>query len=216
MDFIQPQIFVDDQPLVEYPDPDGDDQDVSDITRYVEVKAGQKFKVQVTLLPGFQLLGAPLVYTAIRIDQDETLLYHVLDCSEMHGGAVRQPKMSCFETVKFKDDNTGNWVFAKPEFGALGLGESTNYSRLAGEVSSMTGEDIPLPETFRLSKIDHLGSIRVTVYRAHRRKLVVPRVWNGKLEKPLDQIAEKALKGRSVKNNVKSCLPSVPENMSKY
>ncbi len=48
-----------------------------------------------------------------------------------------------------------------------------------------------------------IGSIRVIVYRAEQKKLPVPWAQDGKWPKVLDEIPEKILKGKAVKNNIR-------------
>jgi hypothetical protein len=43
----------------------------------------------------------------------------------------------------------------------------------------------------------------VSVYRAKAKLVPNPYVWDGAFTKPLDEISEKALKGKPIKNNVK-------------
>jgi len=51
--------------------------------------------------------------------------------------------------------------------------------------------------------IQRIGSIRVEVYRAVKVKLNKPYFWNGERPEILDELPEKALRGRHLKNNVK-------------
>src|SRR3978361_1119534 len=74
---IEVQVCVDDQPLLEHTDPDGEMEDDHHLTRYIEVKAGQKFKIRAALLPGFHFLKANHVFIKLLFDhQDMYQFWH--------------------------------------------------------------------------------------------------------------------------------------------
>ena len=60
-----------------------------------------------------------------------------------------------------------------------------------------------MPEDFSPSKIDLLGSLRVIVYRAKSQKRDEPHMFNGAKPKVVDELPERLLKGREMKNNVR-------------
>lgn len=72
----------------------------------------------------------------------------------------------------------------------------------------MIGEDAPLPTDFKSSDAELLGSVRVNVFRARQWLLNSPNHQNGSYAKPIDEISERALKGKEIKNTVKYVLIS--------
>ncbi|EXJ62729.1 hypothetical protein A1O7_03167 [Cladophialophora yegresii CBS 114405] len=185
---INVEVCVDGNPLREYSDPEREVEDDHHVTRYVEVKAGQKFSVEVVLLPGFKFFTASDVHIEFRIDQNNDVRYHncPYESVEAHRGELRHRQEFWFHLRSVRDEVTGQWVSVCHEFGPLAV-----------------DGDAPLPENLTLSDIDLLGSLRVSVYRAKRKWLVEPYVWDGYPAKPLDEISERALKGKAIKNNVK-------------
>ncbi len=124
---IDVEIYVDGQPLKEYINPDSENEDDHHMTRYVEVKAGQKFSVKATILPGFKFYSANHIYVKLEVDQEQS--YEQDWCSYesagAHGGRIRQPVVFWFDTSPMKDDSTGRWVNSQYIFGALAVGRSS-------------------------------------------------------------------------------------------
>lgn len=114
--------------LQEYPDPTGEEHDENQrMTRYVEVKAGQTFAVEVSLQPGFHFQGAPFVEARLRVDQEKKLSivtyeYCGLNVAE---GKLRSPKTAIFKARAVRDQVTGSWYRSAYEFGALGVSQLT-------------------------------------------------------------------------------------------
>jgi hypothetical protein len=127
-DFIDVRVLVDGQPLVEYRDPDGEAEHEQKLTRYVEVKAGQKFKVRVTFLPGFEFRFAPFVFYKLKIDNGNTFKFSTVDYSAcvVHKGTLGKAIEQEFTSAHWRDGNTGMWYDYDYEFGALGVGEQSN------------------------------------------------------------------------------------------
>jgi hypothetical protein len=48
-----------------------------------------------------------------------------------------------------------------------------------------------------------IGTIRVEVFRAERKQLETPYVYDASVPEVLDEIPERMLKGKAIKNNVK-------------
>ncbi|KIW27046.1 uncharacterized protein PV07_06826 [Cladophialophora immunda] len=204
--FIDVGIHVDGAPLAEYPDPDGGREFGRRITRYIEVKAGQKFEVIVKLLPGFNFQSASHVRAILRIDQEPRQTTKTIrgypNCPAGQD-ILRTPRQCKIESRLMRDEATGNWFTYALEFGDLNIKEDP--SLLKGSFPS---------------DIDSLGSLRVTVFRANRFKREDPYIYRAGLTKPLDEIPETALKGRDIKNNVKyvvkAQVPPPPLGFSKY
>jgi hypothetical protein len=55
-----------------------------------------------------------------------------------------------------------------------------------------------------IEEVDKIGSIRVTIFRSRTQKLETPYIWDGVVTKPCDELPEKLMKGRSIKNNTMS------------
>lgn len=60
-----------------------------------------------------------------------------------------------------------------------------------------------MESSLKFEDVQKLGSIRIDVYRAKKVKSDTPHFWEGEKPKVLDELPEKVLKGRAVKNNVK-------------
>jgi len=57
--------------------------------------------------------------------------------------------------------------------------------------------------SLQVDQIEEIGTIRVTVFRAKAIKLAVPYFFDANIPKTLDEIPERMLKGKAIKNNVK-------------
>ena len=122
-DFIDVRVLVNGQPLQEYADAHGTRDENQKTTRYVQVTAGQKFTVLVTLCPGFDFLGAPQVLTELKIDQDENFMYETIAYRDANAyrGILQSPEKVTYDSSHGKDDSTGKWYNYDFEFGALGV-----------------------------------------------------------------------------------------------
>jgi hypothetical protein len=124
-EYINVRVYVDGQPLNEYPDPDDEAEDDHHMTRYVEVKAGQRFSVKVALLPGFKFLTASYICVKLFVDQNKNGVFHT--CSYESATARRAelqlPLVFWFDQHTIRDEVTGQWVNACYEFGPLGVGK---------------------------------------------------------------------------------------------
>ncbi|KAJ9612306.1 hypothetical protein H2200_003903 [Cladophialophora chaetospira] len=121
---IEVQVLVDDQPLLEHPDPDHEAGDDHQMTRYVEVKAGQKFKVNVTLLPGFHFQRANHVYITLHIDHQSATHWGAVSYQDVTArrGEVQKSWRKVFHGCALKDATTSRWFMTAYEFGVLGIG----------------------------------------------------------------------------------------------
>lgn len=118
------RIQVDGRPLVEYPDPDDANNSHHDLSRYVEVKTGQTFSVNVKILPGFQLLNAPYLCVEFEVDHDTaSQAYHIRceDEADTYRGILQNTLTEKFDGTRFRDPVTGTWYLHNLEFGALGI-----------------------------------------------------------------------------------------------
>ena len=122
-DFIDVRIYVDGQPLVEYLNSDGENGADQQMTRYIEAKAGQKFVVQVTFLPGFEFRFASHIQVASQVDQDGTrdtqsMAYEDVETIK---GMLQKPQIRSISHRAFKDPATGMWYCYDFVFGALAV-----------------------------------------------------------------------------------------------
>ncbi|KAK5326754.1 hypothetical protein LTR93_003617 [Exophiala xenobiotica] len=186
-DFIDVRVLVDGQPLIEYIPPDGEAEHDQNLTRYVELKAGQKFSVRMALMPGFEFRHAPLVHSRFRVDVNGCYLLMNVEYSECdtHKGTLGKAIERKFACTPWKDESTGTWHNYEFEFGALGVGEES-----------------PLPADLSPSEIDLLGSLRLTVYRGKPQKLDKPCVFDEEMPKIVTELPERLLKGKEIKNNM--------------
>ncbi|KAJ9500418.1 hypothetical protein H2202_004213 [Exophiala xenobiotica] len=193
-DFIDVRVLVDGQPLVEYHNPDGEAD--HDLTRYVEVKAGQKFTIRMALMPGFEFRRAPLVHYRFRVDVNGCYTWNNVEYSECdtHKGTLGKAIERKFTRTPWKDESTGTWHNYEFEFGALGVGELIK--------PFMQREETPLPADLSPSGIDLLGSLRFTVYRGKPQKFDKPYVFDEEMPKIVTELPERLLKGKEIKNNM--------------
>lgn len=128
-DFIEVLFLVNGHPIVEYDDPDGQREDDHRFAPYVEVRAGQKVAIRVTLLPGFDFKGASHVYISMAMDQQTNGVYHTCayDKSVASNGKLMQQQSFCFSSYNMIDERTGSWFRAEFEIGALGIGWSSIF-----------------------------------------------------------------------------------------
>lgn len=121
--FIDVRVLVDDQPLLEYFDPDSEVSDDHQVTRYVEVRAGQKFRVEVTLLPGFHFQRANYVKATLKIDHQRDHQFSCWSYQDVKGrrGEVQDSQTTNYGGVRCRSPTTGRWFMADYEFGALGI-----------------------------------------------------------------------------------------------
>ncbi|KAK5457984.1 hypothetical protein LTS15_004063 [Exophiala xenobiotica] len=199
-DFIDVRVLVDGQPLVEYHDPDGAAEHDQKLTRYIEVKIGQKFTIRMALMPGFEFRHAPLVHYRFRVDVNGYYIWNNVEYSECdtHKGTLGKAIERKFTRTPWKDESTGTWHNYEFEFGALGVGEES-----------------PLPADLSPSEIDLLGSLRFTVYRGKPQKFDKPYVFDEEIPKIVTELPERLLKGKEIKNNVQfsSRTPTSPPSV---
>ena len=199
---IDVRMIVDGKPLQEYIEPEATDEGNKRV-RYVEVKAGQEFAVEVTWKAGFDLMWTEALMVKVWIDDMDFSIGRPLEKRDMQHrrGTLLHDNYAFLGSVQLKNDITGVWEQCPYTFGVLGMSEcriSTNRKR---ETDYGAADEAPVNLTPQ--NVRKLGSILVEVYRAAKVKLDKPYVWNGKRPKILDEIPEKALKGQPLKNNVK-------------
>lgn len=120
---IDARLLIDGKPLQEYRDFNGLIDSPGKLTRYVEVKAGQKFSIKVTLLKGFNFCFAPGVYIGYEIDQGEGKFYREVDVPEQRKITEFAFKevSSKFSTEKRFDESVGLWRKYDLVFGVFGI-----------------------------------------------------------------------------------------------
>ncbi|KAH0846626.1 hypothetical protein FOPE_11948 [Fonsecaea pedrosoi] len=197
-DFIDVSVHVDGAPLAEYADPEAADSKNATkfaTTRYVEVKAGQKFAVHVKLLAGFKFHSATHLRAALYIDQESRATTKTIklppNCP-VHANVLRSSRECQIESRLMLDEKTGTWFTYDLQFGDLAVNDEIE----SGDFSS-------------------LGTLHVKVFRATKVLRHQPFKYTTKLKKPLDEVSETALKGRDVSNNVKYFAPGSKIKLNK-
>ncbi|OAL35984.1 hypothetical protein AYO20_04645 [Fonsecaea nubica] len=192
-DFIDVSVHVDGAPLAEYADPEAADSKNATkfaTTRYVEVKAGQKFAVHVKLLPGFKFHSATHLRAALYIDQESRATTKTIklppNCP-VHANVLRTERECQIESRLMLDETTGTWSTYDLQFGDLAVKDDWFLSD--DEIES--------------GDFSSLGTLHVKVFRATKVLRHQPFTYTANLKKPLDEVSETALKGRDVSNNVK-------------
>ncbi|EXJ80328.1 hypothetical protein A1O1_08472 [Capronia coronata CBS 617.96] len=196
-DLMDVRVLVDGKPLQEYLDPDGPADTSHQQTRYIEVKAGQKFSLEVTLLPGFEFYNGRGVFANLRVDNGEWKGRYVK--SSLARGSrekLLHPRCIGFTQQLCKDEDTGLWHMYDRVFGAFG-----------------TNDETTVPAHLENCDVDSLGTIRVTVFRLRWESDLSPKDW--KIPETVDELPEKMLKGKQLKNMVKfergaQCDPPAP------
>jgi hypothetical protein len=123
-DLIDVRIIVDGQPLQEYMEPEAIDEG-SKRVRYVEVKAGQEFAVQVTWKAGFDFMWTEALTCRLWIDD---LDFCTGDELEKRNIRHRHGKLLCdvskiTKVLMLKNDITAEWESCPYTFGVLGMSE---------------------------------------------------------------------------------------------
>jgi hypothetical protein len=124
-DFVDVRIISEGSPLTEYLDPQGDSDNGSSHTRYVEARTDQPFEIQVKHLPGFNFECAPVVYADADIDSTDAPWFHTIEKSWLNDrrGTLLSTEQVEFDNAKFQNDDTGVWEKFQYRFGALDTSE---------------------------------------------------------------------------------------------
>jgi hypothetical protein len=118
LDGIEVSIISDDRALVEYSDPDREDQnDVLATEKYIEASTGSKFAVRYTIKPTFRLYHAQGVHVSIHADGQYATGRNV---SEHWLG--RQKWEETVTTMTYFCHDRGIWMDAKMAFGGIQIG----------------------------------------------------------------------------------------------
>lgn len=70
-------------------------------------------------------------------------------------------------------------------------------------LTSQTTDDKPSDQMLTVDAMKKLGSIRIRFFRGKKIKRNKPGCSSGIVDPPLDEVPEKLLKGKGIKNNVK-------------
>lgn len=121
---IDVRIIVDGQPLQEYMEPEATDEGNKRV-RYVEVKAGQEFAVQVTWMAGFELMWTEALFFKVEIDDMELYTWDSLEKWEMRHlrGTLLHDHFATLDGVMLKNETTAKWEDCPYTFGVLGISE---------------------------------------------------------------------------------------------
>ena len=123
LEHIDVRVLVNDHPLQEYADPEGDPDDSHSRVRYIESVVGQKFRVVVRLLPNFQLKNAPWFRSGFYIDNSTTEHYAFIGQEYLrHRKGCLQTSCDLSNKAHFAvwNDALGRLEDCAFEFGALG------------------------------------------------------------------------------------------------
>lgn len=134
------RVVVDGRPLREYRDPETDLDGENLRTRYVEVKAGQKFGLRVKLLQGFDLRSAKFVKSVVQIDNHRNHQQRVvanrrnLHLGPAGGGTILTDYVvhDNWDGQTDWDEDYGEWTKVKWAFGALGYSTISFTSKMKG------------------------------------------------------------------------------------
>jgi hypothetical protein len=202
-DLIDVRVLVDGQPLQEYREPEATDEG-PDRVRYVEVKAGQEFGIQITWKAGFDLKWTDALAYRLYVDDHNFFSYGAKEKRSIphRRGTLVNDVLQVDESISFKNDVTGEWGICAYAFGVLGMSEWHKYDGWR-ETDRSIADDAPIDPCLKQGDIQELGCIRVKICRANKVKLDEPYCWQGQRPKTLDEIFENSLKGRALKNNVK-------------
>ena len=201
-DLIDVRINVDGKPLQEYMEPEATGEGNKRV-RYVEVKAGQEFSVQITWKAGFELMWTEALTVEVCIDDINFKIWKALEKKDIQHrrGRLLHDEYMFMQSVHLKNDITGTWERCPYTFGVLGISECRISTNRKPGTDHGAADEAPVNVTPQ--NVRKLGSIKVEVYRAAKVKLDKPYLWNGERPEILDEISEKALKGQPLKNNVK-------------
>lgn len=125
-EFVDVRIVVDDQPLPEYQDPEATEDAGRHRRRFVEVKVGQRFEVQVSLQPGLTLQWAKHVGWECEIDHDPSYFFSSFSAESLKDcrGVLSQASSHECCINERRNEATGVWESCPLMFGALGICES--------------------------------------------------------------------------------------------
>lgn len=128
LDGIDVCIIVDGEPLPEYSDPHTNLDGERLLTKYVEVKAGQKFGLRIKLLQGFELKRSKDIYCGVQIDHHKQRGQYVLEDTshmEQKDGRLQQDYtiMECWNRQNMWVESQSQWMVVEWVFGALETSE---------------------------------------------------------------------------------------------
>lgn len=133
--FVDVRLVVDGKPADEICDPDIDDtEDTS--TRFVEIQAGQTYKIQVRVLQDFQLRWAPYLCAEVTIDDMEDFFFIESPAANInhHKSYVQEAfELDEINGANIWDSEQGQWMFAQFAFGAF---ESSKPNDTSNAVST--------------------------------------------------------------------------------
>jgi hypothetical protein len=205
---IDVRITVNGSPLPEYHHPETRDDEGHPHSRFVEAKTGQAFDVQIKLQSDFDFQFAPYVFYEFFLDECPTGNSDSFKkCATDHRkGILRYELKHNWNTIPLEDDSTEEWKECPITFGALGMSKFSRFSlfQLIGQTIHLSHEaDSDPVSSLELHKLKDIGSIRVNVFRCKPRKLAFPMAPDGRRPTVLDEVSEKCLKGKAIKNNIK-------------
>jgi hypothetical protein len=162
---IDVRIIVDGQPLQEYMEPEAIDEG-NERVRYVEVKAGQEFSVQVTRMAGFELMWTEALRFTVEIDDLDFYSWAQIEKKDMRHrrGVILHDHFNTVDSSRFKNDITAKWERCPYTFGVLGISECCGFTNNNQETDCGAGDEGPVNSTLKPENIKNLGSIRVQVY----------------------------------------------------
>ncbi len=198
------QILSNGQSLTLYDDPDSDDvTDGDSRRRYVEATTGATFSVRVTLTTEFNLYHLrPLDAIRITLNLDGNNWKISLSRKRIEGHfLLGQPYEYTWSRITQFCPTTGQWITSELTFGKLEISIWSRCSTLRTSLTSTLGEstNISLP----VDQAKNLGRMSVRTQRVKRERRSVLGPPSKRSVSTVKEVAEKALKGRSIANAVR-------------
>ncbi|KAI9773091.1 MAG: hypothetical protein M1840_008212 [Geoglossum simile] len=178
LDEIEVSIISDDRALVEYSDPDREDQnDVLTAEKYIGASTGSKFAVRYTVKPTFRLYHAQGVHISIYADGQYATGRNVSESRLRH-----REWTETITTMTYYCHDRDIWMDAKMAFGDIQIVEGAS-----DKISSRSAKD--------------LGTLTVEFRRVVKRSHTSPQLTD--LKNAIGaEVSEKSLKGRAITNRV--------------
>ena len=198
-DHILVSIISEGRVLTEYDEPDRASLPSNTHVKYIEVSTGARFGVKFQLWPGFDFHGADGVYWKFCVDDDETRYFGTL--REPYGypsnGKIKIHLTDVYDTVYFKGESKESSF----QFGPLSIGEYVQLSLMSPASPDCSPAEEDDNMDLNPNALQKLGSIRVEAYRGKRKRVTPHPIASRPFVR--DEISERVLKGKSLKNNVK-------------
>ena len=204
---ITAEIISNGQVLNLYDDPDAAEvEDKFSRHHYVEAVAGSTFQVKVSLRPQFNISKLDAQHAAsiqLKIDGSintathctKRLLQYQFSMGQVGGYTFTGPKQFCKET--------GQWMLADYSFGNLVLSRSSLLISIGTNISLTRSLDETSDPGFSVKQAQDLGRIQVIVQLVKIEQRKQAHNPNKEPIVTINEVPEKALKGRPIETTVK-------------